>query len=227
MRNPRHVFAALLLALAGLILQSCEGSPQTPSLPDVRGRIYFAPLGEFPAVMLHELVAHYKDKFGVTIETLPRMAIDDSAVNHDRNQLIAERLVVLMSRHHAGPATDPDAVIIGLTQEDMYIRGFDWRFAFGYRETRIGVISTARMDPVEFPRREPLYLVLIKALLEHIGIPPEDVADREILLTRLRKMVTRYIGFMHYRLPKSSSRKSVLYESILGVDDLDSIGEEY
>lgn len=226
-RIPGAVFVAVLLALSGLSLQSCEGSPQRPPLPDVKGRVYFAPLGEFPAAILHELATHYRDKFGLTIEILPRMEIDESAVNHDRNQLIAERLVVLMRRHHSGPAMDPDAVIIGMMREDMYIRGFDWRFAFGYRETRIGVISTARMDPVEYPRREPLPLVLIKALLEHMGIPFDDDADQEILLARLRKMTTRYIGLMHFRLPQSPSRKSVLYESILGVDDLDSIGEDY
>jgi predicted Zn-dependent protease len=226
-RSPRGLLAALSLALVGLFLHSCEGSPQRPSLPDVKGRIYFAPLGGFPTAILHELVAYYRDKFGLTIEILPRVEIDGSVVNHDRDQLVAERLVVLMRSHHSKPATDPDAVIIGLTREDMYIRGFDWRFAFGYRETRIGVISTARMDPVQYPRREPLHILLLKALLETIGFRFDDVSDREVLLARLRKMTTRYIGILYYRLPASARRNSVLYESILGVDDLDSIGEEF
>lgn len=226
MRYPRLGFVVCLLALAELVLPSCEGAREKPRLPEVKGRIYFAPLGEFPPATLQGLVAYYRDKFGLTIEVLPRMEIDESAVNHERNQVIAERLVVLMRRQYSQPATDPDAVIIGLTPEDIYIRGFDWRFAFGYRETRIGVISIARMDPVQYPPRERLYILLLKAFLKSIGFQVPDVPDQEVLLPRLRKMTTRYIALLYYRLPTNTRRESVLYESILGVDDLDRIGEE-
>jgi hypothetical protein len=44
---------------------------------------------------------------------------------------------------------------------------------------------------------------------------------------RLRKMATRDIGDLYFGLPLSSDRHSVLYRSILGVPDLDAIGEDY
>jgi hypothetical protein len=44
---------------------------------------------------------------------------------------------------------------------------------------------------------------------------------------RLRKMATRYIGILYFGLPLSFDRDSVLYQDILGVTDLDAMGEDY
>jgi hypothetical protein len=51
--------------------------------------------------------------------------------------------------------------------------------------------------------------------------------DPALLHTRLRKMVSKNIGIMHYRLPQTTDRNSVLYGPILSLDDLDSIGEDF
>ena len=45
-------------------------------------------------------------------------------------------------------------------------------------------------------------------------------------LTIVRKMITRNIGLMYHGLPQSPSPGSVLYGPILGVADLDGIGED-
>ena len=54
-----------------------------------------------------------------------------------------------------------------------------------------------------------------------------EVPDPGQLDRRLRKMVTKYIGYMYFRLPPSSNRNSIMYTPILGVDDLDEIGEDF
>jgi len=54
-----------------------------------------------------------------------------------------------------------------------------------------------------------------------------DWFDRALERARLRKMVTRYIGFMLYGLPESTDRSSVLFQPLLSRDDLDAMGEEY
>ena len=43
----------------------------------------------------------------------------------------------------------------------------------------------------------------------------------------LRKMISKNIGIMYYGLEESTDRKSVLYGPILGLDDLDSISEDF
>ncbi len=67
------------------------------------------------------------------------------------------------------------------------------------------MVSSTRMDPVNFRQ------------------PP----DPALLHTRLRKMISKNIGIMHYRLPQSTDRNSVLYGPILSLADLDSIGEDF
>jgi predicted Zn-dependent protease len=94
--------------------------------------------------------------------------------------------------------------VIGVTAEDMYVRfRSDWRFAFGVIQGNVGVISTGRMGS------------------------SFDWFDHAVERRRLRKMVTRYIGFLLYGLPESADRSSVLYQPLLSLGDLDAMGEDY
>jgi hypothetical protein len=52
-------------------------------------------------------------------------------------------------------------------------------------------------------------------------------ADQALLDTRLRKVITKNIGILYFRLPQSNDPRSVLYKSILGIDDLDRVGEDF
>lgn len=227
-RKVTFCVGVVLVIAAVLVVPSGQGCPD--QVPVVRGggRIYFVPLGEFPSTTLAQLEAYYKANLALTIEPLPRIELEDAVIDYDRNQLIAEELIGLMKHHHPDLANNPEAVLIGLTEGDMYVRMYNWRFAFGFfTERRLGVISTARMDPWEFPKAEPLYITIVKVILWRMGIRFGGTPDPELLHTRLRKMTTRYIGFLHYRFPASNDRRSVLYRSILGVNDLDSIGEDF
>ncbi|MBI4391632.1 MAG: hypothetical protein HY575_07070 [candidate division NC10 bacterium] len=170
------------------------------------GRVYFVPMGEFPAASVEHLIAYYREKYGLAIETLTAVPLEAAAVDLLRQQLVAEELIALVKHHHPGLAEDPEAILIGLTAYDMYIREYTWEFAFAWRQDgRFAAISSARMDP------------------ENFGDPP----DPDLLHTRLRKAVSKTIGLMHYRLPQGSDRNSVMYGPILGLDDLDSVGEEF
>jgi len=170
------------------------------------GRVYFVPLGGLPLESLDYLMTYYKGKYGLTIETLGQVELEPTVVNYDRRQLIAEEVIALMQRKHPQLTADPDAILIGITDYDMYIRQYRWRFAFAWRQDgRFAVVSSARMDPGNF----------------------EEPPDPDLLYTRLRKVVTKTIGIMHYRLPQSTDLDSVMYGPILGLDDLDSVGEDF
>ncbi|MGH7407021.1 MAG: M48 family metalloprotease, partial [Candidatus Methylomirabilales bacterium] len=182
--------------------------PATTSPPPSQGvgRVYFVPLGAFSSPSVEELVTYYHQKLGLKIETLPALSVERAAVNFERQQLIAAELVALIKRKYPELAGDPGAILIGITPYDMYIQEYTWRFAFAWREDgRFAVISSARMDPVNF-RKTP---------------------DAALLHTRLRKILSKNIGIMYYRLPQSRDRNSVLYGPILSLDDLDSIGEDF
>ena len=45
--------------------------------------------------------------------------------------------------------------------------------------------------------------------------------------SRLRKMVTKDIGIMYYHREASSNPRSVLYNGILGIEELDQVSEDF
>ena len=99
-------------------------------------------------------------------------------------------------------AADPEAVIIGLTDVDMYIESEDWRYAYGLRSMgTLAVVSSARMD----------------------ALGAGDARQ----LQRLRKMVTKNLGILYYGLAPSTDPRSVLYRDILGPQDLDRVSEDF
>ncbi len=111
-----------------------------------------------------------------------------------------------IKRSYPKESTNKNAVIIGLTDGDMYIDKMNWQFAFGYRaENRFAVIATARMNPVNF--REP--------------------ADLKLLASRLRKMITKNIGILYFDKEQNSNPRSVLYDNVMGLEELDSMGEDF
>jgi tetratricopeptide (TPR) repeat protein len=167
---------------------------------------YFIPLGDFSPPATAELATYYQRKFGIAIVCLPAIPLDASTFDGHRHQLIAEDVIEVIKRTYPKLAEDPDAVVIGLTESDMYIREKTWQFAFSYRDdSRFAVVSNARMNPV------------------NLGQP----ASAELLNNRLRKMVTKNIGILYYEIPTNSNPQSVLYNSIEGVAELDRMGEEF
>ena len=179
-------------------------------LPPVTKRqareVYVLPIGEFPKEVAMELLAYFREKMDLNIKILPQFSIEDGVRNHKRGQLIVEDLIEGMKRHHPGISNNPEKILIGLTLKDIYPRTTSWGYAFGFHmDNQFAVISTARMDSVFWNKP-----------------PNEDLLD-----IRLRKMTTRYIGILYYGYPKINAGKSVLCAPIGGLDDLDSIGEDF
>jgi predicted Zn-dependent protease len=176
-------------------------SPIGVPSPPVDREIYLAPIGDFPRDEADVLVAHYLDKFELTIEVLPSIPVPDEAMDAERGQLIAERLIDAIAANQV-LAEDPDAVVIGLTNVDMYIAARDWNYAYGLRSRgTFAVVSSARMG--------------------------DGFADEARQHQRLRKMVTKNIGILYYGLAVSDDPRSVLYRDILGPQDLDYASEDF
>ena len=169
-------------------------------------KVYFVPLGEISSPSLDALVAYYRQKYNLAIEILPTLKLEPWLTDYNRRQLVAQELIKEMKRRYSEIASDRTMILIGITSKDMYIRGYPWRFAFSWREGgRFAVVSTGRMDPTFFGRP----------------------SDESLTRTRLKKMITKNIGLMYFGYFQSSDPKSVLYHSILSIDDLDRIGEDF
>lgn len=169
-------------------------------------KLYFIPVGRFSSGSLKKLVSYYQRKPGVNAITTQPIPLELPAIDKQRQQLIAEEVIELIKRRYPKLAADPNAILIGLTDEDMYIRDKTWRFAFCYRaDGRFAVVSSARMNPVK------------------LG----EAADNGLLDSRMRKMVLKNIGLLYYLLPANSDWKSVLYRDVESVKDLDRMGEDF
>lgn len=172
---------------------------------DAGRRLYIVGTDEFPQATLERLRTHFRDEYGLNFKVLPPVLLTDDDADASRLQLVAERFMDAVGR--ALPSRGTGDVVVGVTDYDMMIREKpDWRFAFADREvTRgIGVVSTTRMDPTSF------------------GLP----ADDELLFHRLVKMVAKHVGVMYLHLSPSSDPRSVMYNNVLSVEDLDLMREE-
>lgn len=190
-----------IVGLVYLVLRPGSGSRASfiPNAPPGR-TVHFAPIGDFPAADADALVDHYRDRFGLEVHLLPTLPVPLDAIDPARGQVIAERLAATIQAQ--GFATDPNAVIIGLTSEDMYIASKTWQYAYSLRvPDRFAIVSSARMNALG--------------------------ADPAQQMSRLQKIVTKQIGILYYGLPQSSDPTSVLYDNILGPRDLDRVSEDY
>jgi len=195
---------AALAAL--LVLAAAAGAAAEPRPVDPAARVYLVPVGQLPEKWVTDLVGYYRTKLGLALQPLPPLPLDRSALDHTRQQVIAEEAITLLRRRLPRLAADPHAVVLGLTAYDMYIRGTSWQWAFAFRQdAHFAVVSLARMDPANWGERP----------------------DEARLRTRLRKMMSKNLGIMVYDLPQSRDRRSVLYGPILSLADLDAIGEDF
>ena len=170
------------------------------------GQVYLVPIGDTTPLISSSLLQYYRSKYGISLRVLPSIPVPEWARDQARQQLVADELIEAMRRAYPQQAASPGSILIGVTDEDIYISELDWKFALNFRETpRALVISTARLNPVYY------------------GKPPAS----SLLETRLRKLLTKNIGISFYGLELTSDRGSVLYNNIEDMETLDAMGENY
>ena len=153
------------------------------------GKIYFVPLGK-QVVAPESLVRHYASKFHLSIHLLPQLALQPRSLDAKRKQYIAEELIEQVKRAHPDLAKDANAVIIALTDEDIYTLSNDKEFVCTYRtEGHLAVVSTRRMDDAFW------------------GV----AAKPELTVRRLQHMVSQDIAILYYNLSESADPQSLLY----------------
>jgi predicted Zn-dependent protease len=213
----RTVALLLILVAAALAFAIYSKSPSQAApaqsasspaslAPKVGGsKIYFVPFGAFPPEQLQPLVHYYHDKYNLEIAVLDSIPVDPSTRDQSRQQLMAEKLAGSLRSAVPEHANEPGAVLIGFTSEDIYPASKNWQFAFGWRQDGAAVVSTARLGLSN----------------------PLAALDSDVSGARLRKIVTKDIGLLYYGLPQSQNPKSVLYNQIMGIEELDQVGDDF
>ena len=183
--------------LQAIARDSCEGSGR---------RVCLVPLGQVSPELIEHFVDHYAEQYGIPASVLAPVAIPRELVDPLREQVDGVTLIDYAGSLFPEEYVDSDVVLIALTPVDLYDRTSTWRFIFGTKGTYTdpkAVVSTFRMNPQTF------------------GEPRND----ELLFSRARKLVTKYIGLLYYGLPLSDDPRSPLYDSILSLGDLDRMEE--
>lgn len=183
------------------------GHTSDPDLVPLLRNVYFVPIVEAPMDDINDLVQHYREKLGIEVHVLPAMMPKSTDIDTARGQLIAENVLESMARNYPEYEKNKSAILIGITALDMYPTEEKWQFCYGWRdpELRKAVISTARFN------------------WQYPGEPVEEAS----MTQRLRKAVTKDIGLMYFWKPLNHNPKSVLYDGIMGIDDLDRASENF
>lgn len=161
--------------------------------------LHLVPVHAAPELMA-PLAKYYREQLGMDVQVAGAVQADSAAFDRDRRQLVGEEVIRLLRERHP---VNGDGKVIAITSWDMYIRDRPWRFAFSWRSAPYAVVSYARMNHALF-----------------------GAASQDRVLQRLRKMVTRNVGILAFRLRTNDDRTSLMYQDIMGVDELDRIDED-
>jgi len=169
------------------------------------GALYFVPLDGFPRERVEALATYYRERFNLEIPILSGLPLLDTATNRWRDQLIAQEVQRSMKAAFPTLSGDSTTALIGFVEADMYISGTAWGWAFAHTadSRTTAVISTARLG------------------LDEQGRPATD----DLLQQRLRKATMRYIGMIHFRIPRNNDPASLFYVTI-GVRELDRVRDD-
>jgi predicted Zn-dependent protease len=191
-------YAACLPAQEAIIgSPSCDGDGK---------RVCLVPLGQISPQLVQHLVERYAEQYDIEVTVLTPTAIPLEFADPLRQQVDASGLIDYMGSVFPEAHADPDVTLIGLTIVDLYDATSHFRYVFGVKGSPSdprAVVSNFRMNPETY----------------------SEPANEELLFARTRKLVFKYIGLLHLKLQPSDDPTSPMFDSILGPDDLDRMGE--
>ncbi len=173
--------------------------------PSGNGRVVLVPFDDFPLQDAAALAEDLRHRFALTIEVDEPLTSPADAHDPARCQDNSEVLLGALEERH--PRSPAPAVAIGLTTADLYSPRVGWLYTFSWRrKPHYAVVSPARMD---------------RGCLGVVRATPQR------RLTRLRRMVGKNIGMLHYRLPLSDDPRSLMYGNVRGPQELDAMRDDF
>lgn len=142
------------------------------------GRLYFVGIGPLARLDVDELARSYSERYKVDITVLPSLP-------YGGNSEWAKEMIRALKAGYPALATDPQAVIIAVTEIDM--EWYSWR-----DDERFAVVSASGLN-----------------------------------MDRFRKQLSKCLGLLWFELPMSADSRSVLYDTVESVVDLDLMSGDF
>lgn len=206
-------FRALHVTPSRAEMRGGGAEPRPNSCPGEGPRVCLVAIDSSAAPQTEELVRYISAVEEIQVGVLPPISLHGSELftgqilDETRGQLATGGLLELLEATYPRVWQDPESALIAVTHYDLYDPDREaLRFQFNARSTgtgRAAVISSARLDEAAY------------------GFRPEP----DLALRRLRKLLLREVGLVHYGFALSEDRTSVLYRAINSVDDLDLMTE--
>ena len=92
---------------------ACDGSEK---------RICIVPLGNVSDDLVRHLVDYYREEYDLKVRTLDNKSIPTERADPDRKQVGGIALLEYMGSLIPEAYADPDAILVGVTPVDMYLR---------------------------------------------------------------------------------------------------------
>jgi hypothetical protein len=160
--------------------------------------IWLVRLGKADRVDVARLAHELSVRYHLPVRTLPKLQLPRWTLDERQRALVAEQLIPLLRRAYLAQGS---AVVIGITDFEIYSRSQDLPYTFSWRAPpRYGVVSTSGLGA------------------EYSGDPSRHV--------RTRKLVARNIGFLYLHRHEVDDRHSLLRPQMHGVDDIDELDEK-
>jgi predicted Zn-dependent protease len=201
-RKHEAVLALLIVACAGIgVLQgrrwSCIPGVPASCKPQAQS-IYVIPVGGIDAAFATAMTRHLAECYALPAKMGAAYLPDSTMWDVDRKQWRGEAILAGLERACVESDRGCDgALVIGVTNLDIYTTRQQWRFAFAVRGRNVALVSTARMG-TWFGGRAA---------------------------SRARKMLARTIALQYCGEDLTSDPRSLRAPSILGARDLDRIDE--
>ncbi len=163
------------------------------------GRIYLVQMGTHRAPYSVEDFAKWlHGKYGLDVQVLPAMAIDEAAWNGRRRQVVAELLEAELKQKHPDLAADHDAYLIGFTDWNMYSTREMWDGTFTQRDLmRAAIISSSGMGDTAWQRAD---------------LDPKGAVAR--FQARMRRILLKDVAVLYWHLPVNRDPTSLLHNTL-------------
>jgi YD repeat-containing protein len=196
-------------AYAAKIVTARSGSPLA-SASELKGtgRIYLVQVGPHTApYSLDDFTRWLHSKYALDVQVLPAMAVVSSAWDSGRKQYVAELLYEQLKRQHPDLAADPQAYLIGFTDEDMYSVRSHATSSYTRRDgQRAALISMDALQDTMWQR-----------------IASDHTPSIGEIQGRLRRMLLRDVAVLYWHLPLNNDATSLLQENIYATFPLEDI----
>jgi YD repeat-containing protein len=162
------------------------------------GTIYLVQLTPHSAAYsVANLALWLHTRYGLDVRTLPPEPLPKSAWNPWRRQYVAELLFTEIKREHPALAANPDAVLIGVTDADLYPVSQHGSSTFTQRDgDRSAVLSSATLQD---SRR-------------WWETPAQRRASDQHLQARMRRVLLKDVALLYWHLPVNNDPSSLLHQ---------------